>query len=159
MAICRKNESREGQSSMERLETGTDASVSENSTNPEAVLNLRVEDLNWQGQQSTSLCDRFQVHMFTEEFEQTEEQVRQTEQQSREEIFADVMLTQEGFDNGEKEQIFQAVMVADTEAVIKFDYTQDVAGKFDISAYLYIFVGILIAGVVFWLVGRRRKKK
>lgn len=134
-------------------------SISANSTDPDAILNLNVDDLNWQGQQSTSLCDRFQIHMFTEKFKQSEEQVRQEEKKSCDTVLLGIMADRDKGKDEETEQIFQTVMAADGEAVIKFDYSQNTGESFDISAYLYILGEIVIAGAVLWLVERKRRKK
>lgn len=134
------------------------SSVSNNDIDSDAALNLRTEDLNWQGEQFTSLCDRFQIHMFTEEFEQNEQNVREIEQKNKVIIFENVMF-QEAADSNEAEQIFEAIMNAETEEVIKADYITESKYNFDFSVFFYIFGGIAIAGLALLLFGRRRKRK
>lgn len=134
------------------------SSVSNNDIDSDAALNLRTEDLNWQGEQFTSLCDRFQIHMFTEEFEQNEQNVREIEQKNKVIIFENVMF-QEAADSNEAEQIFEAIMNAETEEVIKADYITESKYNFDFSVFFYIFGGIAIAGLVLLLFGQRRKRK
>lgn len=134
------------------------SSVSANAVDEDAVLNLNVDDLNWQGKQTTSLCDRFGVHMFTEKFRQAEIRLRQEEKEMAEDMFESVMFREEPIDSG-MDQIFDTVMAAETEVIIKADYSTDTAAAFDIAALFYILGGIMAAGVVLWLVERRRKKK
>lgn len=142
---------------MSNLLTDT-KSISQNDAGTDAVLNLNVDDLNWQGNQSTSLCDRFQIHMFTEEFEQTEKKVKQAEQENIDGIFENVMFQNET-GNNENEQIFETVMAADTDVIIKADYISEGVKSFDFFAFFYIFCGIAIAGGILWLIDRRRKRK
>lgn len=133
-------------------------SVSQNDAGTDAVLNLNVDDLNWQKKQLTSLCDRFQIHMFTEEFEQAEQKVKQDEQETIDGIFENVMF-QDKTGNDENEQIFATVMAADTDVIIKADYTSEGAKSFDFFAIFYIFCGIVVAGGILWVIDRRRKRK
>ncbi len=133
-------------------------SVSQNDMDPDAALDLRVEDLNWQEKQSTSLCDRFQIHMFDKKFEQAEQEVTKREQESRTAVFEDVLSGEEN-GNLENEQIFETVMGLEMETVIKADYRTAETNHFDFLPFLYVFGGIAVAGIVLWLTGRRRKKK
>lgn len=133
-------------------------SVSENDVNPEAVLELRVDDLNWQGKQVTSLCDRFQIHMFTEEFEEAQERVLQMEKKEENRLFCNVMY-QEEVQNQEIEEIFDRVMAKNTETIIKTDYSKEDASHFDFGAFIYLFAGIVVTGTILWLLRQRRKKK
>lgn len=133
-------------------------SVSQNDMDPDAALDLRVEDLNWQEKQSTSLCDRFQIHMFDKRFEQAEQEVAKREQENRTAVFEDVLSGEEN-GNYENEQIFETLMGAEMETVIKADYKASEANYFDLWPFIYIFGGIAAAGIIFWLIGHRRKKK
>lgn len=142
---------------MKNLSSNTDT-VSSNDINTDAVLNLRTDDLNWKGKQSSSLCDRFQIHMFTEEFEQAEQDVRQLEQEDKAIVFESIMF-QELSDSNETEKIFEMVMSAETETIIKADYVTESKNGFDSSVFFFIFSGIAIAGLVLWFVERRRKRK
>lgn len=133
-------------------------SVSQNDIDPDTALDLRVEDLNWQEKQSTSLCDRFQIHMFDKRFEQAEQEVAKREQENRTAVFEDVLSGEEN-GNYENEQIFETLMGAEMETVIKADYKASEANYFDLWPFIYIFGGIAAAGIIFWLIGHRRKKK
>lgn len=133
-------------------------SVSQNDIDPDTALDLRVEDLNWQEKQSTSLCDRFQIHMFDKRFEQAEQEVAKREQENRTAVFEDVLSGEEN-GNYENEQIFETLMGAEMETVIKADYKASEANYFDLWPFIYIFGGIAAAGILFWLIGHRRKKK
>lgn len=133
-------------------------SVSQNDIDPDTALDLRVEDLNWQEKQSTSLCDRFQIHMFDKRFEQAEQEVVKREQENRTAVFEDVLSGEEN-GNYENEQIFETLMGAEMETVIKADYKASEANYFDLWPFIYIFGGIAAAGILFWLIGHRRKKK
>ena len=133
-------------------------SVSQNDIDPDTALDLRVEDLNWQEKQSTSLCDRFQIHMFDKKFEQAEQEVTKKEQESRTAIFEDVLFGEE-IVNYENEQVFETVMGTEMETVIKSDYRTAGANHFHFLPFMYVFGGIAAAGIVLWLIGHRRKKK
>lgn len=133
-------------------------SVSQNDAGSDAVLDLNVDVLNWRGKQSTSLCDRFRIHMFTEEFEQAEQAVKREEQENIDHIFENVMY-QDEIGSDENEQIFASVMAADTDVIIKADYTSESVKVFDFFAFFYILCGIAVAGGILWLIERRRKKK
>lgn len=133
-------------------------SVSRNDIDPDTALDLRVEDLNWQEKQSTSLCDRFQIHMFDKEFEQAEQEVTKKEQESRTAIFEDVLSGAE-IGNYENEQVFETVMETEMETVIKTDYGTAGNNYFDILPFVYLLGGIVVAGIVLWFIGHRRKKK
>lgn len=146
-----------GKGNMDNLWWNTN-SVSNNDVDSDAALNLRTEDLNWQGEQFTSLCDRFQIHMFTEEFEQIEQTVREMEQENKTIVFENVMF-QEISDNDGAEQIFETVMNAETETVVKADYITEGKYNFDFSVFFYISGGIAIAGLALLLFGQRRKRK
>lgn len=139
------------------LTTDTD-SVSQNDIEPDAALELRVEDLNWQEKQSTSLCDRFQIHMFDKSFEQTEQEVIKKEEESRIAIFEKVLSGEEN-GNYENEQIFESVMGVEMETVIKADYRTAKTNDLGFLPFMYIFGGIAVAGIVLWLIGHRSKKK
>lgn len=142
---------------MENLSSNVNT-ISSNDIDTDTVLNLRTDDLNWKGKQSSSLCDRFQIHMFTEEFEQAEQDVRQSEQEDKAIVFENIMF-QELSDSNETEQIFETVMTAETEAIIKADYVTESKNGFDFSVFFYIFGGIAIAGLVLCFIERRRKRK
>lgn len=133
-------------------------SVSQNDIDPDTALDLRVEDLNWQEKQSTSLCDRFQIHMFNKKFEQAEQEVTKREQESRTAIFEDVLSGEEA-GNYENELVFETVMGTEMETVIKADYKTAGANHFDFLPFMYVFGGIATAGIVLWLIGYRRIKK
>lgn len=138
--------------------TSNTTSVSENDVNPEAVLELRVDDLNWQGKQVTSLCDRFQIHMFTEEFEESQEHVLQMEKEEEDRLFCNVMYQGEA-QNQEIEEIFDSVMAENTEVIIKTDYLIEDESHFDFGAFIYLFAGIVVTGTILWLLRQRRRKK
>lgn len=133
-------------------------SVSQNDIEPDAALELRVEDLNWQEKQSTSLCDRFQIHMFDKSFEQTEQEVIKKEEESRIAIFENVLSGEEN-ENYENEQIFESVMGVEMETVIKADYRIAKTNDLGFLPSMYIFGGVAAAGIVLWLIGHRSKKK
>lgn len=133
-------------------------SVSQNDIDPDEALNIRVEDLNWREKQSTSLCDRFQIHIFNKEFEQAEQKVIEKEQEDRAAIFEDVLSGKED-DDHENEQIFKIIMETEMETVIKADYKTDVNSHFEFISFIYLFGGIAVAGVVLWAIGYRRKRK
>lgn len=134
-----------------------DDAVSENGMEKDAELKLDIDDLNWQGEQTTSLCDRFQIHMFTEEFEYVEDVIEQEEYEDKQEIFGYVM--DEAGNVDENEQIFSTVMATETELIIKANYTEEAKSGLSIWAFIYVMCGISVAGIVLWLIEYRRKRK
>ena len=142
---------------MENIRWESDSTISDNSVSDDAELDIQVTDLNWQGKQTTSLCDRFGLHMFTEAFKQGEEKVIQEEQAEKELIFTEVLNHSEP--ESMNDQVFTSVMSAEVEVVIKEDYAQTDSGGIGVSDILYMILGIVIAGIVIWFINRRKKNE
>ena len=86
---------------------------------PQPGLNLDTEILQKNENISTSLCDRFGIHMYTLEFMEREKRYQEKQQEKEDHIFSNV------FNNPEKEMTdiaFERVIQAETTAVIKAEY-------------------------------------
>ncbi len=142
---------------MENIRWESDSTISDNSVSDNAELDIQVTDLNWQGKQTTSLCDRFGLHMFTESFKQGEEKVIQEEQAEKELIFTEVLNHSEP--ESVNDRVFTSVMSAEVEVVIKEDYAQTDSGGIGVLDILYMILGIVIAGIVIWFINRRKKNE
>ena len=91
-------------------------------TQSQPGLNLDTEILQKNENISTSLCDRFGIHMYTSEFMEQEKAYQEEQEEKNNEIFLNVL------NNPEKEiteTAFQRVMQADTTAVIKTEYNEN----------------------------------
>ena len=87
-------------------------------------LNLDTEILQKNENISTSLCDRFGIHMYTLEFMEHEKRYQEKQQEKEDEIFSNVL------NNPEKEMTdtaFKRVIQAETTAVIKAEYNENKA--------------------------------
>lgn len=142
---------------MENIRWESDSTISNNSVSDDAELDIQVTDLNWQGKQTTSLCDRFGLHMFTEAFKQGEEKVIQEEQAEKELIFTEVLNHSEP--ESMNDRVFTSVMSAEVEVVIKENYAQTDSGEIGVSDILCMILGIVIAGIVIWFINRRKKNE
>lgn len=142
---------------MENIRWESDSTISDNSVSDDAELDIQVTDLNWQGKQTTSLCDRFGLHMFTEAFAQGEAKVAQEEQAEKELIFTEVLNHSEP--ESVNDRVFTSVMGAEIEVVIKEDYAQTDSGGIGVLDILYMILGIVIAGIVIWFINRRKKNE
>ena len=91
-------------------------------------LNLDTEILQKNENISTSLCDRFGIHMYTLEFMEHEKRYQEKQQEKEDEIFSNVL------NNPEKEMTdtaFKRVIQAETTAVIKAEYNENKAWCFE----------------------------
>lgn len=118
-------------------------------------LELDTEVLQKEDHVSTSLCDRFGIHMYSEEFLQKEQAYKQQKKETEEEIFEKVLNNER---NSEAEETFQRVIQAEGTAVIKAEYkgTQEKDSLW-LSAF-YVLAGALIAGIVLFFIDKKRRK-
>lgn len=112
--------------------------------------------LEQQEKTTTSLCDRYDVHVFREEAERLEDHYEQEQELRREEILEDVLTGKPGTD---REKILKTVMEADTAAMVKKDYEGGAEEGNSLSMYAYVFVGVLLAGTVLFYIEKRKKGK
>ena len=106
-------------------------------TQSQPGLNLDTEVLQKNENISTSLCDRFGIHMYTSEFLNV-------------------------LNNPEKEiteTAFQRVMQADTTAVIKTEYNENNETNNQYMNIAYGVFGAMLAGIVLFFIEKYRRKR
>lgn len=119
-------------------------------------LNLDTEILQKNENISTSLCDRFGIHMYTLEFMEHEKRYQEKQQEKENEIFSNVL------NNPEKEMTdtaFKRVIQAETTAVIKAEYNENKATSNPYINIAYGILGAILAGTVLFLIERYRRKR
>ena len=130
----------------------------ENSANTgtQGGLELDTETLQKEEDISTSLCGRFGIHMYSEEFIEKEKIYQEKQKEKNDQIFTDVWNNQE---QEKSEHAFQTVMHAQTAEVIKADYqgTQETEGAY--AGVLYGLLGAALAGAVLFGIEKYRRKR
>lgn len=119
-------------------------------------LKIEIDNIGKQKDTTTSLCDRFGVYIYSEDFIKKEKVYQESQIKQKEEILKAV------FENtGEPltEDAFSKVMQVETMAVLKTEYEADneAAGPFAMCAY--VLAGILFAGTVLFLLEKQRRGK
>ncbi|MGI6050898.1 MAG: hypothetical protein ACOYA9_00260 [Bilifractor sp.] len=134
---------------------GSSVQTESSSEEDSSALTLDTNILERNDNVSTSLCDRFGVHMFSDEFisEVTSYDEKQKDEQDR--ILHDVLTNPE---TGKTEEAFQQVMQADTVTVVKADAGTEVSQN-EISPIAYSLLGALIAGTVLFIIQKRQRKR
>ena len=125
-------------------------------TQSQPGLNLDTEILQKNENISTSLCDRFGIHMYTSEFMEQEKAYQEEQEEKNNEIFLNVL------NNPEKEiteTAFQRVMQADTTAVIKTEYNENNETNNQDMNIAYGIFGAILAGVVLFFIEKYRRKR
>ena len=125
-------------------------------TQSQPGLNLDTEILQKNENISTSLCDRFGIHMYTSEFMEQEKAYQEEQEEKNNEIFLNVL------NNPEKEiteTAFQRVMQADTTAVIKTEYNENNETNNQYMNIAYGIFGAILAGVVLFFIEKYRRKR
>ncbi len=119
-------------------------------------LKLDTDVLEKDENMSTSLCDRFGIHMYTQEFLEKEQAYKEKQKEKNNEIFSNVLHNEK---KDSAEQAFQTVIQANTTEVIKAEYreNQGTAGQY--ANFAYGVTGALMAGVVLFFIERYRKKR
>lgn len=123
---------------------------------PQPGLNLDAEILQKNENISTSLCDRFGIHMYTLEFMEREKRYQEKQQEKEDHIFSNV------FNNPEKEMTdiaFERVIQAETTAVIKAEYNENQETSNPYINIAYGVLGAILAGTVLFLIERYRRKR
>lgn len=119
-------------------------------------LEIEIDNIGKQKDTTTSLCDRFGVYIYSEDFMKKEKVYQESKKKQNEEILKAV------FENtGEPltEDAFSKVMQAETTAVLKAEYEtgNEAAGPFAMCAY--VLAGVLLAGTGLFLLEKRRRRK
>ncbi len=128
----------------------------ENPADTRNDIEIDTSILKQQEKTTTSLCDRYNVHIFREEAELLEENYDQEQELMQEEILADILTGKPGTD---RQKILKTVMEADTSAMVKKDYEDASGGKSSLSMYAYVLAGVMLAGTVLFYIEKRRKGK
>lgn len=119
-------------------------------------LDLDTEILQKKEDISTSLCDRFGIHMYTTEFMEREQRYQEERQEKENQIFTNVL------HNPEKEMTetaFERVLQAETTAVIKAEYSENKETSNPYINIAYGILGAILAGSVLFLIERYRRKR
>lgn len=140
----------------EIMREGKTEDAQENLADTRNDIEIDTAILKQQEKTTTSLCDRYRVHIFREEAELLEENYDQEQELRREEILADVLTGKPGTD---REKILKTVMEADTSVMVKKDYESSMGSESSLSMYTYVFAGVVLAGAVLFYIEKRRKGK
>ena len=119
-------------------------------------LSLDASVLQKNDDVSTSLCDRFGIHMYSSEFLEQEALYKEEQDQEKTKIFHAVMHNSK---NEKTEESFQQVIQAEGVEVIKSNSArneQEEAGWFSAA---YILLGAIVAGTVLFLIDKMRRKR
>lgn len=128
----------------------------EENVQAQSGLNLDTEILQKNENVSTSLCDRFGIHMYTSEFMEQEKAYQQGQQEKNNEIFSNVLNNPE---RNITETAFQRVIQADTTAIIKAEYNENIQNTSQYMNIAYGLSGAILAGVVLFFIERYRRKR
>lgn len=119
-------------------------------------IQIDTSILTQQEKTTTSLCDKYDVHVFGADIGALENKREKEEELEQEKILTDVLTRRPKAD---REEAFQAVMEADTTAVVRKEYkTEEDMGP-DFSMYAYVLLGVLLAGTVLFYIEKRRKDR
>lgn len=119
-------------------------------------IEIDMSILMQQEKTTTSLCDKYGVHVFSEEARLLEDALEKREEEQREKILSDIC---GGTENSGRDEILRAVMAADTQTVIKKDYGAETKENSPLSMYVYGLLGVMTAGIVLFYIESRRKKR
>ena len=122
-------------------------------------LDLKIDEMmqNTGKEESvtTSLCDRFGIHMYSDEFLENEVEYKKQQNVQRNQILRAVFHNRK---QNTTSQYFQSVMDSSAETIVKKDYTeQNATNHYGMIAYLAL--GMVIAGIFYYFMGRRKKNE
>lgn len=139
---------------VETIEEDTGAKEVQEQFDSESQLEISVETISEQNEVSSSLCDRFGIHMFTDAFIDTEERLAQTERSERQTILKNVMTNIEEYTLKDN---LQLVMKAEAETIIKKEYENKQDTESIATLEFYGITGALLAGFVLYYIEKIRK--
>ena len=97
-------------------------------------IQIDTSILTQQEKTTTSLCDKYDVHVFGADIEALEHEQEKEEELEQEKILTDVFTRQPKAD---REEVLRTVMAAETSAVVRKEYeTEEEAGGISMYAYL-----------------------
>lgn len=123
----------------------------------DSQLEIEVNGFGDSKDTTTSLCDRFGIYIYSDEFLAKEKEYKEYRKERDDNIIQAI------FNNKKKpetEDAFYMVMNAETSIVLKTEYESEsnkAASPF--SMYAYVLMGILIAGLLLFFIERQRRKK
>lgn len=121
-----------------------------------ADIQIDTSILTQQEKTTTSLCDKYDVHVFGADIEALENEQEEKEELEQQKILTDVFTRQPKAD---REEAVRTVMAAEASAVVRKEYeTEEEAGA-GFSMYAYLLLGVLLAGTVLFYIDKRRKGK
>lgn len=139
---------------VETIEEDTGAQEVQKQLESGSQLEIPVETISEQKEVSSSLCDRFGIHMFTETFIDIEERLAQTGKSERQTTLKDVMTKTEEYtllDN------LQVVMKAEGETIIKKEYENKQDTESMAVLAFYGIAGAVLAGFILYYIEKIRK--
>ena len=139
---------------VETIEEDTGAQEVQKQLESGSQLEIPVETISEQKEVSSSLCDRFGIHMFTETFIDIEERLTQTGKSERQTTLKDVMTKTEEYtllDN------LQVVMKAEGETIIKKEYENKQDTESMAVLAFYGIAGAVLAGFILYYIEKIRK--
>lgn len=123
----------------------------------DSQLDIEVNSYGNSKDTTTSLCDRFGIYIYSDEFLEKEEAYKKYREEQDEDIISSVFSNQK---RPETEDAFYTVMNAETGTVLKTEYeTESNKAASPFSMYAYVLMGILIAGVLLFFIDRQRRKR
>lgn len=125
-------------------------------TGTQGGLDLDTEMLQKDENMSTSLCDRFGIHMYSEEFIEKEKAYQTEQKEKNDQIFTNVWNNKK---QEKSEQAFQSVMHAQTAEVIKAEYTGPGEAEGTYAGVMYGLLGAVLAGAVLFGIEKYRRKR
>lgn len=139
---------------VETIEEDTGAQEVQKQLESGSQLEIPVETISEQKEVSSSLCDRFGIHMFTETFIDIEERLAQTGKSERQTTLKNVMTKTEEYtllDN------LQVVMKAEGETIIKKEYENKQDTESMAVLAFYGIAGAVLAGFILYYIEKIRK--
>ena len=117
-------------------------------------LELQIEDMPQKEEEvTTSLCDRFGIHMYSEEFINSENEYNEQQKLQEKEILKAVFNNKKEDDRA---KTFLKVMENTEAVIVKKDYTEPTDVRYP-GAALYMIAGMLLAGAFLYIIRRRKK--
>ncbi len=105
---------------------------------------------------TTSLCDKYDVHIFSGDIEALEMKQEKEEELQKEQILEDVLTRRPKAD---RREALRTVMEAETSAVVKKEYHTEAETGMELSMYAYLLAGALLAGTVLFYIEKKRKDR
>lgn len=119
-------------------------------------IQIDTSILTQQEKTTTSLCDKYDVHIFGADIGALENKREKEKELEQKKILTDVLTRRPKVD---REEAFQTVMAADTAAVVRKEYGAKENTGMDFSMYAYVLLGVLLAGTVLFYIEKRRKDR